>query len=313
MPGMSAWSQAARRQMTFLGQVNGAATSSIEGESPRSATCDDGAPDQGIGGRCDSGAVGSVVSSTDAPFGTKEAEVPESTDTVVSSSADTVSCFGSVVGPSFTRSSKAAVKEAVAVPSASGTRRGEHRPSRSLALRASRARKSAAPATEHDPTLAVAETSTSPRESSHVRRHVRRGLAPAFVTVADVEDVVSRLGVRRREHVAGRPRGRCRRAVRSPRTSRLAGAGAGRATQAEQRSQTRRARSMIPTSACSPCPRPSYTAPKRWSHARHVGSTGVGPKLDECAWQESNLRPCAPEAHALSPELQARRGLVYPP
>jgi L-alanine-DL-glutamate epimerase-like enolase superfamily enzyme len=24
-----------------------------------------------------------------------------------------------------------------------------------------------------------------------------------------------------------------------------------------------------------------------------------------CAWQESNLRPCAPEAHALSPELQA--------
>src|SRR6185437_3522234 len=23
-----------------------------------------------------------------------------------------------------------------------------------------------------------------------------------------------------------------------------------------------------------------------------------------CAWQESNLRPCAPEAHALSPELQ---------
>ncbi len=27
-----------------------------------------------------------------------------------------------------------------------------------------------------------------------------------------------------------------------------------------------------------------------------------------CAWQESNLRPCAPEAHALSPELQARCG-----
>ena len=27
-----------------------------------------------------------------------------------------------------------------------------------------------------------------------------------------------------------------------------------------------------------------------------------------CAWQESNLRPCAPEAHALSPELQARGG-----
>ena len=27
-----------------------------------------------------------------------------------------------------------------------------------------------------------------------------------------------------------------------------------------------------------------------------------------CAWQESNLRPRAPEARALSPELQARRG-----
>ena len=26
----------------------------------------------------------------------------------------------------------------------------------------------------------------------------------------------------------------------------------------------------------------------------------------ECAWQESNLRPRAPEARALSPELQAR-------
>src|SRR6266540_4269249 len=31
----------------------------------------------------------------------------------------------------------------------------------------------------------------------------------------------------------------------------------------------------------------------------------------KCAWQDSNLRPCAPEAHALSPELQARGALVY--
>src|SRR5215213_2387065 len=30
------------------------------------------------------------------------------------------------------------------------------------------------------------------------------------------------------------------------------------------------------------------------------------PRDSLCAWQESNLRPCAPEAHALSPELQAR-------
>src|SRR3989440_12942295 len=30
----------------------------------------------------------------------------------------------------------------------------------------------------------------------------------------------------------------------------------------------------------------------------------------QCAWQDSNLRPCAPEAHALSPELQARTGSV---
>ena len=29
-----------------------------------------------------------------------------------------------------------------------------------------------------------------------------------------------------------------------------------------------------------------------------------------CAWQESNLRPRAPEARALSPELQALRGQV---
>src|SRR5437870_7135460 len=32
----------------------------------------------------------------------------------------------------------------------------------------------------------------------------------------------------------------------------------------------------------------------------------------ECARQESNLRPRAPEARALSPELRARDGLVYP-
>ena len=34
----------------------------------------------------------------------------------------------------------------------------------------------------------------------------------------------------------------------------------------------------------------------------HMGST--------CAWQESNLRPRAPEARALSPELQALGGQV---
>ena len=37
----------------------------------------------------------------------------------------------------------------------------------------------------------------------------------------------------------------------------------------------------------------------------------AAPRIGKCAWQDSNLRPCAPEAHALSPELQARRGLVY--
>ena len=36
-------------------------------------------------------------------------------------------------------------------------------------------------------------------------------------------------------------------------------------------------------------------------------------RSDECAWQESNLRPCAPEAHALSPELQARKRQCSPP
>src|SRR5215210_929481 len=42
------------------------------------------------------------------------------------------------------------------------------------------------------------------------------------------------------------------------------------------------------------------------------GSDAVAQHLDlrserrVCAWQDSNLRPCAPEAHALSPELQAR-------
>src|SRR6266581_3549696 len=41
-------------------------------------------------------------------------------------------------------------------------------------------------------------------------------------------------------------------------------------------------------------------------HGRESGRILRG----ECAWQESNLRPCAPEAHALSPELQARGRLV---
>ena len=35
------------------------------------------------------------------------------------------------------------------------------------------------------------------------------------------------------------------------------------------------------------------------------GAFGPGARR-RCAWQDSNLRPCAPEAHALSPELQAR-------
>src|SRR5919204_2189896 len=35
------------------------------------------------------------------------------------------------------------------------------------------------------------------------------------------------------------------------------------------------------------------------------GCVGMAQRRDECAWQESNLRPRAPEARALSPELQA--------
>src|ERR1700704_1260372 len=37
-----------------------------------------------------------------------------------------------------------------------------------------------------------------------------------------------------------------------------------------------------------------------------LGASRAGLRSAKCAWQESNLRPCAPEAHALSPELQAR-------
>jgi hypothetical protein len=36
----------------------------------------------------------------------------------------------------------------------------------------------------------------------------------------------------------------------------------------------------------------------------------VQPGGSRCAWQESNLRPRAPEARALSPELQARSSQV---
>ena len=40
--------------------------------------------------------------------------------------------------------------------------------------------------------------------------------------------------------------------------------------------------------------------------ARKPRSRAASGKPARCAWQDSNLRPCAPEAHALSPELQAR-------
>ena len=43
------------------------------------------------------------------------------------------------------------------------------------------------------------------------------------------------------------------------------------------------------------------------AHPRKVIMAAKPPDFPrQCAWQESNLRPCAPEAHALSPELQAR-------
>jgi hypothetical protein len=35
------------------------------------------------------------------------------------------------------------------------------------------------------------------------------------------------------------------------------------------------------------------------------GATETAERSNTCAWQESNLRPRAPEARALSPELQA--------
>jgi hypothetical protein len=37
------------------------------------------------------------------------------------------------------------------------------------------------------------------------------------------------------------------------------------------------------------------------------GATQTAQRSGRCAWQESNLRPRAPEARALSPELQALR------
>src|SRR4029450_11142913 len=59
------------------------------------------------------------------------------------------------------------------------------------------------------------------------------------------------------------------------------------------------------------CPRFSRTLQSMVS--RLAGQVKRARPAAKCAWQDSNLRPCAPEAHALSPELQARRVVVYRP
>ena len=58
------------------------------------------------------------------------------------------------------------------------------------------------------------------------------------------------------------------------------------------------------TSSRTPCARSSMPRPKGDSFP--PGATKTAQRSGVCAWQESNLRPRAPEARALSPELQAR-------
>ena len=105
--------------------------------------------------------VGSVVSATEEPFGTNEAAVPSGTATSVSSVATTVSCFGSDAGPSFARSSKEIVSEAVAVPSASGAW-ATNSTVAFAPLASLPSTQVGWPATEQVPTLVLAETSTIP-------------------------------------------------------------------------------------------------------------------------------------------------------
>ena len=64
-------------------------------------------------------------------------------------------------------------------------------------------------------------------------------------------------------------------------------------------------REAIPTSPTTTCP--GLTMMKRTiCESFPPRRSDSGQPGGRCAWQESNLRPRAPEARALSPELQAR-------
>src|SRR5207253_3855926 len=66
------------------------------------------------------------------------------------------------------------------------------------------------------------------------------------------------------------------------------------------------------TAHAPPCPREGLSrAPPRRADARrpsYARRSATRTSRRKCAWQESNLRPRAPEARALSPELPARAG-----
>ena len=77
-----------------------------------------------------------------------------------------------------------------------------------------------------------------------------------------------------------------------------------------RRSRRQRTSTPIGTSTSSPtlCARSSTRRPKGESFP--PGAPETAQRSGVCAWQESNLRPRAPEARALSPELQALGGQV---
>src|ERR671939_1554218 len=120
VPGMLTSNQSPSRQITFLGHVNGAATSSIEAVVAIGDVVMTASPINGSAAVATPVFVGSVVSETEAPLGTNEAAVPERSAIVVFAVEDTESCVGSASGPS--PSPKVAVSVADAGPSSSGTR-----------------------------------------------------------------------------------------------------------------------------------------------------------------------------------------------
>ena len=182
------------RQITFFGHGSVTVTSSIKAVVAIGDVVMMAWPINGSVAVATPVSVGSVVSETEAPFGTNEAAVPsEHRDRRVLRSRRPCPASGRRQG----RRSPARRRRPSAWLSLCLRRLGRGATNSTVAVslrwRVSRARRSAGLPTEQDPTLGVAESSTSPPDSSTSAVTCVADWVPVVRDVRDVGDEVRRL------------------------------------------------------------------------------------------------------------------------